>query len=529
MRLASLLYLGPLWLGGALLILPLATLAIYALQANILELLPVMTHYLSNTIILLIGTSVGAGLLGTVLAGLVSFFRFPYARFFEWALILPLSMPSYIIAYRMQELNDASIGRFLFDLRSLTGLIILFTLVLYPYVYLIAKTAFQKQSGVILDAARVMGLSYLHSVIRVAVPLCWPAIIAGISLVALEVLNEYGAVAFSSVPTLSIGIIELWYVLGEVNAAAQLCMITLLFVMCFVLIEKFGRGQRRFYHDGGGYHPQRISIMMNGESDANLRGLKACLACLLCSMPIFFGFALPSLLLLSDSLNIELSSIGQYWVPARNSILLASITAIICVLLGIIAGYVLRNRYRVNILAKLMQLGYALPSILMAVGLILGFSALANILNHIFAWLGFLDTQIYFSGSVLLMLIAYILRFNHIATSGIYSNMQKLSPALDDVAKTLGRKKGNILRKVHLPLLEHSMRVIFLLIFVDVLKELPASLILRPFNFDTLAINVFEYASDERIEQAAPGALIIVLAGLLPVIYLSKIMNRGNV
>ncbi len=503
------LFIAPVWVVASMLLLPVLTLMIYAMQGGIIELLPLFSHYLMNTLMLLLGVGIISVLLGAGLALLVSFYRFPYVDFFGWALFLPFSIPTYIIAYRMQQFDDST-HAYLPEFRSLTGLILLFSFVLYPYIYLIVRTSLQRQSAVIIDAARVMGLSYFRSLVKVALPLCWPSLLAGLSLVLLEVLNEYGAVALSSVPTLSVGLIDLWWSLGEVNAAAQLAMLTLCFVLICAALERFGRGHRQFYQH---YHGKKLS-------PPTLTGLRAYVAVLLCVIPIMLGFIIPVFLLLSDILNIDKAMWLATMKPALNSILLGISTAFICVLLGIVATHILRNRYQSGMMVRVMQFGYAIPGILLAIGLLLGMSQLANLLNYLF------DSAVLLSGSILLMLIAYICRFNHIAVATLDSNMQKLSPRLDDAAATLGRKKTNILKNIHLPLLDKGMQAIFLLVMVDVLKELPASLILRPFNFDTLAINVFEYASDERIEQAAPGALMIICAGLFPVIYLSRMIGK---
>ena len=519
MRALYSVWFAPIWLISFLLLLTITTLLIYAFGTGGSGLLPLFSDYLFNTLLLLLGVGICATFLGALLAILVSFYRFPGVKLFQWGLFLPFAMPSYIIAYRMQQFDDYQWAFFLPKFRSEVGLIIILSLVLYPYVYLITRTALQKQSGTIIDAARVMGYSYWHSLVKIALPLCWPALVAGASLVLLEVLNEYGAVALSTVPTLSVGIIDLWWSLGETNAAAQLSVLALIFVILCYWAEQFGRGHRQFY--------QNSNIKFQPLSTPRLTGVQAYCAILLCSLPILLGFVLPIGLLLYDALTLKNIVWFDYLTPAYRSILLAIITSLCCIFLGISASHILRNQYKSRIFVRIMQAGYALPGILLAIGLILGFSGVISLINHVFAWFNL--PAFYFSSSILLMLIAYICRFNHIAVAGIYSDMQKLSPILDDAAVTLGRKRTNILKNIHLPLLDNSMRVIFLLILVDVLKELPASLVLRPFNFDTLAVNVFEYASDERIEQAAPGALMIVLAGLLPVIYLSRMLeNMGK-
>ncbi len=518
MRFLNSLWLLPIWFICFFLCVPLITLLIYAFSSGASDLFPLFGNYLLNTLFLLIGVGICATLLGTVLAVLVSFYDFPGVKIFQWALFLPFSMPAYIIAYRMQQFDDNPQFSFLPEFRSLSGLIIVLSIVLYPYVYLMARSTLQKQSGIIIDAARVMGLSYWRSLIKIAIPLCWPSLLAGLSLILLEVLNEYGAVALSAVPTLSVGIIELWWSLGDAGAAAQLAIVALLFVALCYWAEHVGRGHRQFY--------QNSNVKFQKIKAPLLKGFQAYYAVIFCSLPIIIGFIVPISLLIYDGIQTDSVLWFSYIIPAKNSILLAIITASICIILGILAAHILRHNYKSQYAVRIMQAGYALPGTLLAIGLILGFSGLIIGVNYVFEWLGL--SSIYFSGSIGLMVIAYICRFNHIAVSGIYGDMQKLSPRLDEVATTLGQKRTNILKNIHLPLLDSSMRAIFLLVLVDVLKELPASLILRPFNFDTLAVNIFEYASDERIEQAAPGAIMIVLAGLFPVIYLSRMMNKNG-
>ena len=505
------------------------------MQANFFEILPLIEIYLFNSIVLFVGTGILATALGVITAALVSFYRFPGVKIMRWALFLPFSIPSYIIAYRIQDFFDYSgpVQHFmrrlwgvswLPDTRSLFGLIILFTLVLYPYVYLLARSSFCKQSETIIDAARLMGRSYWRALITTSIPLCWPAIIAGTSLVLLEVLNEYGAVSLSSAPTLSVGITDLWWSLGDQYAASQLAIIALLFAMLFYLFENLGRGNKRFYQLGlERYHHKNPPI---------LRGRKRYIALAFCLIPLFFGFLLPLSLLIFDvvvSIAYHLNDIiiRDYIIAFKNSFLLATITAGFCTALGIIASYILRHKTQMQYLVRFIQSGYALPGALLAIGITLGFASLNNFLANLPTIFGY-SLNIALSGTVILIIFAYICRFNHVAISGIYSHMQKLSPEFDEVASTLGHKKAFILKRIHLPLIDKGIWAVFLLVFIDVLKELPASLLLRPLDFNTLAIHVYEYASDERIEQAAPGALIIVLVGLFPVIYLSYLIDRVN-
>ncbi len=523
-----LLIILPIAITSLLIVFPILTLFYYATKNNFFALLPIANLYLSHTLVLFVGTGLATAILGTCAAALVSFYRFPGAKIMQWALFLPFSIPSYILAYRLQDFTDysgpvQSTMRQLFatswlpDLRSLSGLIILFTLGLYPYVYLLARASFKRQSATILDAAQLMGFSYWKALILTAIPLCWPAIAAGTSLVLLEVLNDYGAVSLSFVPTISIGIVDLWWSLGNQGAAAQLAIMALGFATLFYIAENLGRGNRRFYQIGRSKYQQKTPRYLH-----NLQGYLALGFCLL---PIFLGFLLPIFLLISDSLA-EITTQPHYLDALGNSLILASIAASLATCLGIVSSYILRHDYKIRYLVRLIQAGYALPGTLLAIGLTLGFAAFSLALSNLSQFFFSSEFSIYLFGSLAVLIFAYICRFSNIAISGIDSHMQKVSPSLDEVASTLGHKRPFILRSIHLPLIDSGILAAFLLVFIDVLKELPATLLLRPLNFDTLAVRVFEYASDERIEQAAPGALIIVLVGIFPVIYLSYLMDK---
>ena len=492
----------------------------------------VLSDYLRNTAILVLGVGVGVLLLGLPTAWLSSMCEFPGRTWFEWALLLPLAMPAYIIAYTYTGMLDfsgvvqsslrawfgwqAQDYRFP-EIRSLGGAISMLSLVLFPYVYLLARAAFLTQSASALEASRTLGASLGQTVWRVSLPLARPAIITGLSLALMETLADFGTVQYFGVNTFTTGIFRTWFGLGNQAAAAQLAAILLVAVFMLVLLERWSRWQAR-YHPSG--HKQVASPRYS------LRGYRAGLAVLLCSVPLLLGFILPVGQLLFWVLTSAQSSLNAEFIELIfNSLSLASLAAVIALALALGLAYskrVYNSRY-LQLSVRIAAMGYAIPGTVIAVGVLIPFTWLDTQFNH---WDNALGLML--SGSLFTVLFAYQVRFLAVSLQTVEAGLGTITPSLDQAGRSLGLSSLGVLRHIHLPLLRSSLLTAVLLVFVDVLKELPATLILRPFNFNTLAVRAYELASDERLADAGLSALMIVCVGLIPVLLLSRAISQGR-
>ena len=492
----------------------------------------VLSDYLRNTVILVLGVGMGVLLLGLPTAWLSSMCEFPGRTWFEWALLLPLAMPAYIIAYTYTGMLDfsgvvqsslrawfgwqAQDYRFP-EIRSLGGAISMLSLVLFPYVYLLARAAFLTQSASALEASRTLGASLGQTVWRVSLPLARPAIITGLSLALLETLADFGTVQYFGVNTFTTGIFRTWFGLGNQAAAAQLAAILLVAVFILVLLERWSRWQAR-YHPSG--HKQ---VALPRYS---LRGYRAGLAVLLCSVPLLLGFILPVGQLVFWVLTSAQSSLNAEFIELIfNSLSLASLAAVIALALALGLAYskrVYNSRY-LQLSVRIAAMGYAIPGTVIAVGVLIPFTWLDTQFNH---WDNALGLML--SGSLFTVLFAYQVRFLAVSLQTVEAGLGTITPSLDQAGRSLGLSSLGVLRRIHLPLLRSSLLTAVLLVFVDVLKELPATLILRPFNFNTLAVRAYELASDERLADAGLSALMIVCVGLIPVLLLSRAISQGR-
>lgn len=491
----------------------------------------VLPEYALNTVWLCLGVGVGVMAVGTGAAWLTAMHDFPGRRIFEWALVVPLAMPAYVMAYTYTDLlqfvgpvqtalRDTfhwHYGDYWFpDVRSLGGAIVLFVCVLYPYVYLLARTVFLERAGSALEAARSLGLSPWESFWRVSLPLARPALAAGTALALMETLADYGTVAYFGVNTFTTGIYRTWFALGDRVASAQLAGCLLSFVFALLALEHISRGRARF---GSGAARSR-SVVAHA-----LKGWRAWLACGLCVLPLIIGFLLPAGVLLDMALADGDAQFGQRFLTlARNSVLLALIAAILAVLLAMALAYAVRlTRSRVSQWAnRLVSLGYAVPGSVIAVGVLIPVTRLDHVLAHAWQSLTGSNPGLILTGGIAALIYAYLVRFLGMALQTVEAGLVKITPNMDDAAKSLGCTPGETLRRVHLPVLRGSLFTAGLLVFVDVMKELPATLVMRPFNFDTLATQTYILAADERLTEASTAALTIVVVGLLPLIVLSR-------
>ncbi len=497
----------------------------------------VLGDYVTHSLTLLAGVGVSVLVLGIGPAWLVTMTRFPGSRILEWALVLPLAMPAYIIAYTytgmldvggplqgwIRESFDLRFGDYWFpNVRSLGGAVAMLALVLYPYVYLLSRTAFLEQSVCVLEVSRTLGASPWRAFTRVAIPLARPAIIAGLSLVLMETLADYGTVQYFGVSAFTTGIFRTWFGLGSITAAAQLAAVLMIFILFLVLTEHWSRQQARYHHTSNKY--SRLP-------ELQLTGWKRVAAMIYCILPVLLGFLIPFIQLSFWAVDTwHLIDKDSFFTLFMNSLELASITAVIALLLGIFITYSKRLRPTLTLrgVVRVMGLGYAIPGTVIAVGVLIPFAWFDNTLD---AWMREhfdIATGLLLSGTLIAVVFAYLVRFLPVALNTLDAGLGKIKPTMDDVGRSMGLSPLQILRRVHVPLLQGSLLTASLLVFVDVLKELPATLILRPFNFNTLAIRTYELANQERLTEAASSALLIVLAGILPVIILSKSISRSR-
>jgi len=493
----------------------------------------VLAEYVVNSLALALGAGLGAALLGTGAAWIVAMYHFPGRRLMEWALLLPLAMPTYVIAYAytdffqfpgplqtaLREGFGWSRGDYWFpEVRSLEGAILIFSLVFYPYVYVLARGAFVERSGTLMEAARSLGLGPRAAFFRVALPLARPAVAGGVALVIMESLAEFGAVSYFGVPTFTTGIYRAWYAFGDPVAASQLAAGLLAVVALALMLEKASRGRARFDDGGGRCSPRPC-----------LAGGASLLASVACMLPLFGGFLLPGGLLLWMAMSSGDSQFGLKYVDlAGNSLTLASIASLFAVIVALLLAYAGRARpgQLMAGVKRLASLGYAVPGTVIAVGALIPLTALDHAL---IAWarqywgasLGLVIT-----GTATALVFAYLARFLAVALNAVESSLVRIRPSLDEAARSLGASRIGLLARVHVPLLSGGLVSGLLLVFVDVMKELPATIVLRPFNFETLATQVYILAADERLAEAATPSLLIVAVGLIPVMLLSRTMRK---
>lgn len=496
----------------------------------------VLADYVGNSLLLMLGVGIGVLVMGIPTAWLTSVCDFPGRKVFAWALLLPLAVPAYIIAYTytglldfagpvqtfIREATGLGYGEYwFFEIRSLTGAMLMLALVLYPYVYLLSRSAFLEQSASTLEVSRTLGYNQWQGLFRLALPLARPAIIAGLTLALMETLADYGTVQYFGVSTFTTGIFRTFYGFGDSAAAAQLAAFLLGFVALLVLVEKYSRRKAR-YHSSAEYKAKAKLI--------ELKGVKALIAFLICLGPVLFGFLIPAAVLGYWSLTKANLSDGAFAQLAWNSFYLAALAALIAVGFALILAYAgrLNPSKVVRAAVGTAGMGYALPGTIIAVGVIIPFAWLDHQIIAAARSLFGLDLGLILSGTLVALLFAYTVRFLAVSLGAVQSGLGKIKPSLDGAARTLGRTPLQVLKQVHVPLMKSSVLTALLIVFVDVLKELPATLILRPFNFNTLAVRAFELASDERLVDAAPASLLIVVVGLLPVILLSRSISKGR-
>ena len=534
------------WSVSALVVVALTTLPLLVIARGVFEprteiwqhlastVLPV---YVANSALLVVGVGALALVLGLAPAWLVSAYEFPGRRTFEWSLVLPLAIPTYIIAYTYAgvfEYGSAMSGaldalwpgaetwRIRSAIMSREGAMVMMALVLYPYVYVIARASFVQQSGAVLETARGLGRGPWNTFFKVALPMSRPAVVGGLTLVLMEVLNEYGAVKYFGVPTFTTGIFRAWFPLNDPVSAMRLSGILLLFVFSLIVFERAQRGRARFDDGARGYRPaERRRLGRRGRW----------LSFAACLLPLTLGFLVPVLQLLGWAAQAGSRALDARFVQLTlHSFSLALTAGLLAVVAALLIAYAVRLSPTplLRLASKVAVLGYSIPGAVIAVGV---FIPLVWVDRHVDAFMRAsfdLPTGLLLSGTLVALVFAYMVRFLAVALNPLESGFKRLCGNLDETSRSLGVPPLKTLWKVDLPLLKGTILSAALLVFVDVLKELPLTLIIRPFNFDTLATRAFQLATDEQLTQSAVPALLIIAVGLVPVIVLNKLIGRGG-
>ena len=498
----------------------------------------VLPLYIYTTILLMLGVGLGTLLIGVGTAWLVSMCQFPGKQIFEWALLLPMAMPAYVIAYLYTDIFEFAgpvqgLMRDLFgwqskrdyyfpEIRSLGGAISMMTLVLYPYVYLLSRAAFLEQSISVIEASRGLGRGPFQSFFLVSLPLARPAIIVGITLVLMETLNDFGTVDFFAVSTFTLGIYDVWLNMNNIAGAAQLAAVLLVFVMILILAERFARRKKRFH---------QMVTKYDVRAEYLLEGKVKIIAMVTCFLPVFLGFLVPAIILIRYSfIHYETSLSADFLSLALNSLMLSSLAAIIAILMGVFMAYGVRLRKErlLKIMTGLACMGYAVPGSVLAVGIMFTLGTFDNGVDGFMRDTFNISTGLIFSGTIAAVTFGYLVRFLALSFGTIESSLEKITPNMDGASRSLGCGAFTTLQKVHIPLIRASILTASMMIFVDCMKELPMTVILRPFNFQTLATFVHQYATDEQLGEASLAALSIVGFGILPVIVLSLAIKNSR-
>lgn len=529
------------WSAGALfiailVILPIAAVCWIALfpTENIWPhlLATTLPRYLSNTLILMGGVALLAGTVGVGAAWLVTMYRFPGVRWIQWVLLLPLAIPAYVGAYALvdfleyagpvqtalrQTFGWATSRDYWFpDIRSRGAAVVVLSGALYPYVYLLTRAAFREQSGAAYEVARALGSGPFERFWRLGLPLARPAMAAGMAIVMMETVADFGTVEYFAVQTLTTGVFTVWLESNNAGGAAQIAMVILMLVLVLVGLEKTSRRRNR-YHNAA-RNPRPIV-------PEHLTGWRAGMASLLCLLPFAVGFVLPAGVILVHAIdNAGIWRDPALYAALGNTVFVGGAAGVLCVLGGLFMVYGVRltGRRLPQYLLPVTTVGYAAPGAVLAVGILIPLAALDHLLaDGVLAISGW-DPGLMLTGSAAALVYAYCVRFFAIAQGAADAALGRISPSLPMAARSLGRGAGGVLRDVHAPLIKGSVATALLLVFVDCVKELPATLLLRPFNFNTLATRVYEQASLENLEQAAPAATLVILVGLVAVIALAR-------
>ena len=533
------------WSVGALaiavmVVLPIAAVIWFALtpSENIWPHLMATTfpRYLTNTVVLMLSVGAVTAVVGTITAWLVAMYRFPGRKWLQWALLMPLAVPAYVGAYALVDFLEyagpvqtmlrgmmgwESAADYAFpSIRTRSAAIIVLSASLYPYVYLLARAAFREQSGAGFEVARALGVGPLGRFARVGLPLARPAIAAGVAVVMMETVNDFGTVDYFAVQTLTTGIFTVWLQGGNLGGAAQLATCVLGMIIFLVVLEKYSRRRIKFFASARGQRPVMPTQLSGGQG---------AFACFVCVLPILIGFVLPVSVLSSHAFDA-----AEWVAPGLHRALIHTVTvsgaaAILTVLGGVFMVYGVRlsHRHLPRLLMPVTAIGYAAPGAVLGLGILVPLAAFDNrVADAVLAATG-RDPGLLLTGTAGVLIIAYVVRFFAIGQGAADSAFGRVSPSLPMAARSLGQSASGTLRWIYMPLMRASVGSALLLVFVDAVKELPATLLLRPFNYDTLATRVHAKASLENISETAPAALMITLVGLVAVILLARAHKEG--
>ncbi|MGE0117773.1 MAG: ABC transporter permease [Dongiaceae bacterium] len=496
-----------------------------------------LIEYVQNTVLLGVGVGLATIVIGTGCAWLVVMCEFPGRRWLDWALVLPLAMPAYVLAYAytdflqftgpvqglIREMTGWGWQDYWFPpIHSAGGAIFVLTMAFYPYVYVLARAAFLDQSVCALEVSRTLGCSPWGAFLRVGLPLARPAIATGAGFVVMETLADFGAVKYFEVATFTTGIYRAWFAYGNPAAAAQLASLLLLSVFAVLLLERWSRGRRQYAHTSARYRELRAMP---------LTGTRALAAMLSCVLPLAFGFVLPAIVLVRMAAHsgepVTLSRLAQL---GSNTVQIGALASLLAVGVALLAVYAVKRDGRPlsRGLIRIALLGYATPGVVIAVGILIAIGAFDAAIDKSARALFGVSTGLVLAGTIVAVLYGCLARFFAVAFSPLDAGLARVKRSFEDVARTLGTTPGGVLARIHLPLMRGSVLTAMLLVFVEVLKELPATMILRPFNFDTLATEAFRFATTERLDAAAAPALIIVAVGLIPVLVLCRTIRRSR-
>ncbi|MGL6123669.1 MAG: ABC transporter permease [Shewanella sp.] len=527
---------------AALLVLPLFALILQALQPDEAVfghlMATVLPTYIINSLLLIFWVSLGSLLIALPSAWLMARCEFVGRRYLQWALLLPLAMPGYIVAYVYTDLLDyagpvqrslrtlfgwrAPQDYFFPDIRTLGGAACVLSLVLFPYIYLLARTAFMEQSLNLAQASRIMGCSPWQSFWRLSLPMARPALAVGIALVAMETAADFATVSYFAVPTLTTAVYDTWLGYGNLTAAAKLSAIILLVVFMLIGVERFARRKQQLF--------QKQSRIQSIDLYKLSKGMTL-IALSFCSLLLLLAFVLPFGILVSYAIDyFDQSWDSLFWQLSFNSLSLALMASLICCLIALLLMFVRRisPRPRDALPARLASTGYALPGTVLAIGVLVPLTLLDFALNDITDFLGLKGPGLLLTGSIVALVFAFCVRFVAIAIGSVESSYKRISPSLDMVSLTMGQSPSQLLTRVHLPLLAKGLFAGALLVFIESMKELPAALLLRPIGFENLATYAFQFASDEKLEHGALAAIVIVLVGLVPLIYLNRSLEHHS-
>ncbi|MCS6176784.1 ABC transporter permease [Shewanella baltica] len=527
---------------ATILVLPLVALILQALQPDEAVfghlMATVLPTYIINSLLLIFWVSLGALLLALPCAWLMARCEFVGRRYLQWALLLPLAMPGYIVAYVYTDLLDYAgpVQRslrsifgwgspqdyFFPDIRTLGGAACMLSLVLFPYIYLLARTAFMEQSLSLAHASRIMGCSPWQSFWRLSLPMARPALAVGVALVAMETAADFATVNYFAVPTLTTAVYDTWLGYGNLTAAAKLSAIILLVVFSLIGFERFARRKQQLFQK-----QSRIQVI----DLYRLSTAQTAVALSFCATLLLLAFLLPFGILLSYAIGyFEQSWDKSFWLLSLNSLSLALITSLICCLIALLLMFVRRISPRSSdaLPSRLASTGYALPGTVLAIGVLVPLTMLDFAINDLADLLGLNGPGLILTGSVVALIFAFCVRFVAIAIGSVESSYKRISPSLDMVSLTMGQGPRQLLQRVHLPLLGKGLFAGALLVFIESMKELPAALLLRPIGFENLATYVFQFVSDEKLEHGALAAIVIVLVGLVPLIYLNRSLEHHS-